>query len=220
MWLWYSWQSAAVVNENGDFLDIEVNDGNFSVQGAKERLQLVAKGQLPPEAKLLLERFPEAKPTPHGSENLPDANYPLPTDEQQMSADTAALSIAEEGVAMSAGDPDRRLEHLLRASDELRTLHLTMEARLVEWIGLFLPSARFEGDRSGLAKSMVELASLSELATLLDVEPAYDDPSSSEWNALHDWGCMVANQRRQLDRLEHAIRESTESHLPSVSALV
>jgi hypothetical protein len=43
MWLWYSWQSAAVVNENGDFLDIEVNDGNFSVQGAKERLQLVAR---------------------------------------------------------------------------------------------------------------------------------------------------------------------------------
>ena len=119
MWLWYSWQSAAVVNEFGDFLDIEVNDGNFSVQGAKERLQLVANGQLPPEAKLLHERFPEAKPTPHGSENLPEANYPLPTDEQQMSADTAALSIAEEGVAMSAGDPDRRLEHLLRASDEL-----------------------------------------------------------------------------------------------------
>ena len=220
MWLWYSWQSAAVVNQNGDFLDIEVNDGNFSVQGAKERLQLVAQGHLPPEAKLLLERFPEAKPTPHGSENLPDANYPLPTDEQQMAADTAALSIAEEGVAMSAGDPDRRLEHLLRASDELRTLHLTMEARLVEWIGLFLPRARFEGDRSGLAKSMVELSSLSELATLLDVEPAYDDPSSSEWNALHDWGCMVANQRRQLDRLEHAIRESTEYYLPSVSALV
>ena len=82
----------------------------------------------------------------------------MPTDEQQLAADTAALSIAEEGVAMSAGDPDRRLEHLLRASDELRTLHLTMEARLVEWIGLFLPRALFEGDRSGLAKSMVALS--------------------------------------------------------------
>jgi nucleolar protein 56 len=67
---------------------------------------------------------------------------------------------------------------------------------------------------------MIDLSSLSELALLLDVEPAYDDPLTSEWNALHDWGCMVANQRRQLDRLEHAIRESTESHLPSVSALV
>ena len=220
MWLWYSWQSAAVVNQNGDFLDLEVNDGNFSVQGAKERLQLVAQGHLPPEAKLLLERFPEAKPTPHGSENLPDANYPLPTDEQQMAADTAALSIAEEGVAMSAGDPDRRLEHLLRASEELRTLHLTMEARLIEWVGLFLPSARFEGDRSQVAGRLSGVSSLTEFASLLEVDDAYEQPSDSEWNSLHDWATMVSNQRRQLDRLEHAIRLSANSHLPSVSTLV
>jgi nucleolar protein 56 len=220
MWLWYSWQSAAVVNEHGDVLDMEFNNARFSVHAAKERLELISSGRLPAEAIILAERFPEAKPTPHGSKELPEFDIPFPTPEQLEVADEAALLMAKEGVAVSAADPDRRLEHLLRASEELRTLHLTMEARLIEWVGLFLPSARFEGDRSQVAGRLSDVSSLTEFANLLEVEDAYEQPSDSEWNSLHDWATMVSNQRRQLDRLEHAIRLSAQSHLPSVSTLV
>ena len=220
MWLWYSWQSAAVVNEHGDVLDAEFNNARFSVHVVKERLELIASGRLPPEAIVLAERFPEARPTAHGSEELPEFEMPLPTPDQLEVADEAALLMAKEGVAVSAADPDRRLEHLLRASEELRTLHLTMEARLIEWVGLFLPSARFEGDRSQVAGRLSAVSSLTEFASLLEVDDAYEQPSDSEWNSLHDWATMVSNQRRQLDRLEHAIRLSANSHLPSVSTLV
>ena len=220
MWLWYSWQSAAVVNEQGDLLDVEVNDARFSVHSAMERLRLVANGQMPPEAMILAERFPQAKPTAHGSEELPEFSVPQPTTAQMEVVDEAAFLLAKEGVAISAADPDRRLEHLLRASEELRTLHLTMEARLIEWVGLFLPSARFESNRSQVAGKLSDVANLSDFASLLEVEDAYEQPSDAEWKAMHDWATMVSNQGKQLDRLEHAIRISALAHLPSTSALV
>ena len=87
------------------------------------------------------------------------------------------------------------------------------------WV-CFLPSARFEGDRSQVAGRLSLVSSLTEFASLLEVDDAYEQPSESEWNSLHDWATMVSNQRRQLDRLEHAIRLSANSHLPSVSTLV
>ena len=220
MWLWYSWQSAAIVNENGDVLDVEINNARFSVHAAKDRLKLVANGQLPPEAIVLAERFPHAAPTAHGSDELPEFDVPQPTMIQMEIADEAALLLAKEGVAISAADPNRRLEHLLRASEELRTLHLTMEARLVEWVCLFLPSARFESNRSQVAGKLSDVDSLSDSASLLQVEDAYEQPSDSEWKALHDWAVMVSNQARQLDRLEHAIRLLAQEHLPSTSTLV
>ena len=115
MWLWYSWQSAAIVNENGDVLDAEINNARFSVHAAKDRLKLVANGQLPPEAIVLAERFPNAAPIAHGSDELPEFDVPQPTMNQMEIADEAALMLAKEGVAISAADPNRRLEHLLRA---------------------------------------------------------------------------------------------------------
>ena len=220
MWLWYSWQSAAIVNENGDVLDAEINNARFSVHAAKDRLKLVANGQLPPEAIVLAERFQNAAPTAHGSDELPEFDVPQPTMNQMEIADEAALMLAKEGVAISAADPNRRLEHLLRASEELRTLHLTMEARLVEWVGLFLPSARFETNRSQVAGKLSDVDSLSDFASLLQVEDAYEQPSDSEWKALRDWAVTVSNQARQLDRLEHAIRLLAQKHLPSTSTLV
>ena len=173
MWLWYSWQSAAVVNDEGDVLDLEINEARFSVHGAKERLQMISEGHLPPEAVVLKERFPEAKPAAHGSAELPEFEIPQPTASQLQVADEAAILLAKEGVAVSAADPDRRLEHLLRASEELRTLHLTMEARLIEWVGLFLPSARFERNRTKVAGKLSSVDSLSAFASMLDVENAY-----------------------------------------------
>jgi len=220
MWLWYDWQAAAVVNSDGSILDQDNWDGFYDQRLVVERLECIAQGGLTPEARLLLERFPEAKALVHGEPELPDADYPLPSDEAQQAADKAALALANLGVAQAAGDPDKRLEHLLRASDEMRSTYLTMESRLVEWVGLFLPEARFGRDRTSLAKQVGEADSLETLSKKLEVSLPPVGPSKSEWKTLREWGESTATFRGKLDRLENAIRELATEHLPSLSIML
>ena len=220
MWIWYDWQAAAVVNADGSILDQDNWDGFYDQRLVVERLECIAQGGLTPEARLLHERFPEAKPLVHGESELPDAEYPLPSDEAQQAADKAALALANLGVAQAAGDPDKRLEHLLRASDEMRSTYLTMESRLVEWVGLFLPEARFGRDRTSLAKQVGEADSLETLSKKLEVSLPPVGPSKTEWKALREWGESTATFRGKLDRLENAIRELAEQHLPSLSIML
>jgi nucleolar protein 56 len=220
MWLWYDWQAAAVVNSDGSILDQDNWDGFYDHRLVVERLECIAQGGLTPEARLLLERFPEAKPLIHGDADLPEAEYPLPSDEALQAADKAAIALANLGVAQAAGDPDKRLEHLLRASDEMRSTYLTMESRLVEWVGLFLPEARFGRDRTSLAKLVGEADSLESLSKKLEVSLPPVGPSKSEWKTLREWGESTATFRGKLDRLENAIRELAEQHLPSLSIML
>jgi nucleolar protein 56 len=220
MWLWYDWQAAAVVNSDGSILDQDNWDGFYDHRLVVERLECIAQGGLTPEARLLLERFPEAKPLIHGDSDLPEAEYPLPSDEALQAADKAAIALANLGVAQAAGDPDKRLEHLLRASDEMRSTYLTMESRLVEWVGLFLPEARFGRDRTSLAKQVGEADSLETLSKKLEVSLPPVGPSKSEWKTLREWGESTATFRGKLDRLENAIRELAEQHLPSLSIML
>lgn len=220
MWLWYDWQAAAVVNSDGSILDQDNWDGFYDHRLVVERLECIAQGGLTPEARLLLERFPEAKPLIHGDADLPEAEYPLPSDEALQAADKAAIALANLGVAQAAGDPDKRLEHLLRASDEMRSTYLTMESRLVEWVGLFLPEARFGRDRTSLAKLVGEADSLETLSKKLEVSLPPVGPSKSEWKTLREWGESTATFRGKLDRLENAIRELAEQHLPSLSIML
>ena len=220
MWLWYDWQAAAVVNSDGSILDQDNWDGFYDHRLVVERLECIAQGGLTPEARLLLERFPEAKPLIHGDADLPEAEYPLPSDEALQAADKAAIALANLGVAQAAGDPDKRLEHLLRASDEMRSTYLTMESRLVEWVGLFLPEARFGRDRTSLAKQVGEADSLETLSKKLEVSLPPVGPSKSEWTTLREWGESTATFRGKLDRLENAIRELAEQHLPSLSIML
>ena len=220
MWLWYDWQAAAVADDEGVIYDQAVWDGFFDQRALIERLHSISSGGLTPEAKLLQERFPKAKALIHGDEKLPQADWPLPSDEALEAADNAATEMARQGVAMAAGDPDRRLEHLLRASDEMRATFLTMEARLVEWVGLFLPEVRFGKDRTGLPKLVGDCESLSMLAKALEVSMPEEGPSKSEWKTLREWGESTATFRGKLDRLENAIRELSEAHLPSLSIML
>ena len=220
MWLWYDWQAAAVADDDGIIHDQAVWDGFFDQRALIERLYCIANGGLTQEAMLLHKRFPDAKPLIHGDEQLPEADWPLPSDEALQAADKAATEMARQGVAMAAGDPDKRLEHLLRASDEMRATFLTMEARLVEWVGLFLPEVRFGKDRSSLPKQVGEADSLATLASKLSVSMPENGPSKSEWKTLREWGESTATFRGKLDRLENAIRELSESHLPSLSIML
>ncbi len=220
MWLWYDWQAAAVADEEGTIHDQATWDGFYDQRAVIERLQCVANNSLTPEAKVLLERFPEAKPTIHGDLQLPNAEWPLPSNEALTAVDKAATEMARQGVAKAAGDPDRRLEHLLRASDEMRSTYLTMDARLVEWIGLFLPEVRFGKDRSSLPKQVENSDSLEMLANKLEVSMPEDGPSKSEWKSLREWGESTATFKGKLDRLENAIRELAQNHLPSLSIML
>ena len=220
MWLWYDWRAAAIADDEGTILDDEQWDGFLDQRSVVARLECIAAGGLTPEARTLLERFPDALPRVHGESDLPQADWPLPSQKAQQAVDQAAIAMATLGVAQAAGDPDRRLEHLMRASDEMRSTFITMEARLVEWVGLFLPEARFGADRSALGKTVSEAESLEHLSKTLDVSMPPVGPGKSEWKSLKEWGQSVSVFRGQLDRLENAIRNLSEQHLPSLSALL
>jgi len=220
MWLWYDWRSAAVANENGDILDSEEWDGWRDTDSLCTRIEIIAAGAITPEAERLSERFPDATIRIHGDEELPDANWPLPSSEALAALDNAAILLSKRGVDAAAGDPDRRLEHILRASDELRAAWITIEGRLVEWVGLFLPEARFERDRTGLAKQVAESQSLEDLAKRLNIGMPPRGPSEKEWFSLVDWATSVAEIKTRLERMEESIRELSSSHLPSLSLLL
>ena len=220
MWVWYDWRSAAVSDSNGNLHDVEEWDGWKDIDSVCTRLDMIAHGALTPEAERLSERFPDAKVLVHGSEGLPDADWPLPSQEALASLDKAAILLSKRGVDAAAGDPDRRLEHILRASDELRSSYVTIEGRLVEWVGLFLPEARFERDRMGLAKKVIESSSLTELADTLQVGMPPEGPTDAEWNSLHDWAESVWEIKNRLNSMENVVRELASNHLPSLSLLL
>jgi nucleolar protein 56 len=220
MWLWYDWRAAAVADSDGNILDVEEWDGWHDTNAVCSRMDIIAHEALTPEAERLLERFPDSTPLIHGDENLPDAEWPLPSNEALEYLDKAAILLSKRGVDAAAGDPDRRLEHILKASDELRASYVTIEGRLVEWVGLFLPEARFERDRTGLAKKVTESSDLAQLAELLDIGMPPEGPTDAEWASLKDWATSVSEIKARLDRMENVVRELASSHLPSLSALL
>ena len=219
MWLWYDWQAAAVVDEHGHLVDVMQWDGHMTEHAVVERLRLIASGQPIREAKELHERFPEAKLCVHGDPQLPEAEWPLPSREQQTIADAAALRLAVEGVQAAASDPDRRLEHLVRGSDELRASHLTMESRLIEWVGLFFPLSTVN-DRAAYVRVVADSETPEAFALAMEIEVPAELPSELEWRTVKEWAESTASANGRLDRMEHALRDLADSHLPSVSALV
>ena len=220
MWLWYDWRAAAVSDDDGNILDVEQWDGWRDTDAVCSRMDMIAYQAITPEAERLSERFPDAKIRIHGDEELPDTDWPTPPPEALECLDKAAILLSKRGVDAAAGDPDRRLEHILKASDELRASFITIEGRLVEWVGLFLPEARFERDRSGLAKKVIESSSLEELATMLDIGMPPKGPTDAEWASLHDWALSVQEIKKRLEKMEDVVRELATAHLPSLSGLL
>lgn len=219
MWLWYDWRAAAVADAQGHLLDSLEWDGHMTEHAVVERLRIVAQGGLIREAQDLSERFPDATVLVHGDPALPDAAWPLPSTEQQAMADAAALRLAVEGVQAAASDPDRRLEHLVRGSEELRASHLTMESRLLEWVGLFFPMTVVE-DRSAYVRSVASSKAPADFAEAMSVDLPESLPSDAEWRTIQEWAENTAGAQARLDRMEHALRGLAGEHLPSVSALV
>tara|TARA_B110001452_G_scaffold165360_1_gene138015 strand:- start:5145 stop:6152 length:1008 start_codon:yes stop_codon:yes gene_type:complete len=220
MWLWYDWRSAAVADSNGNIVDVEEWDGWKDTDAVCSRMDMIAHEAMTPEAERLSERFPDAKVLIHGDEELPDADWPIPSDEALNALDRAAILLSKRGVDAAAGDPDRRLEHILRASDELRAAFITIEGRLVEWVGLFLPEARFERDRSGLARKVIDSSGLTELAEIIGIGMPPVGPTDAEWDSLHDWAQSVLEIKNRLESMEDVVRELATEHLPSLAGLL
>jgi nucleolar protein 56 len=201
-------------------MDVEEWEGWKDTDAVCSRMDMIAHAALTPEAELLSERFPDAKVLIHGDENLPDADWPIPSDEALNALDRAAVLLSKRGVDAAAGDPDRRLEHILRASDELRAAFITIEGRLVEWVGLFLPEARFERDRSGLARKVIDSSNLTELAGVIGIGMPPVGPTDAEWDSLHDWAQSVLEIKNRLESMEDVVRELASEHLPSLAGLL
>ena len=132
----------------------------------------------------------------------------------------ATLIIAREGVAASGSDPDRRLEHLVRAGDELRASWTTLEARVVEWAGLFLSEFDLDERRDELAPAIANSKTLEEAAESLETVSIESGITDSEWSALNQWARGVVEVEDRLETVESAIREVAKSHLPSTSILI
>ena len=152
MKLWQDWQAAAVIDENFEILEVEYCKRSLNKEQVAKRLNLLSSGVLLEEARHLQQRYPEAILIDSSDEFLENVELPYPDDERMKILDEAALLLSKQNVDDSASDPDRRLEHLIRASDELRSSWVLLEARLIEWIVLLLPRARMEVDRNRLAK--------------------------------------------------------------------
>jgi len=219
MKLWQDWQAAAVIDDNFEVLEVEIYKGSLNKEIVAKRLRLLSSGVLLQEAKHLLQRYPEAVLVQPSDNIHEEVELPIPDDERMKILDEAALLLSKQDVDESASDPDRRLEHLIRAAEEIRSSWVLLEARLTEWIVLLLPRARMESDRNRIAKLVMESNKLSDLAEHFDVDLPPSSPKETEWAVIKHWSETVASLESQLARIESTVRELALEHLPSLSAI-
>ena len=219
MKLWQDWQAAAIVDDNFELLEVEIYKGSLNKEVVAKRLRLLSSGVLLQEAKHLLQRYPEAELVQPEDNIHEHVNLPFPDEERMKILDEAALLLSKQNVDDSASDPDRRLEHLIRAADEIRSSWVLLEARLTEWIVLLLPRARMESDRNKLAKLVINSEKLSDLATYFDVDLPPVTPKENEWRVIKNWSETVASLESQVGIIESTVRELALEHLPSLSAI-
>ena len=219
MKLWQDWQAAAIIDDNFELLEVEIYKGSLNKEVVAKRLRLLSSGVLLQEAKHLLQRYPEAELVQPEDNIHEHVNLPFPDEERMKILDEAALLLSKQNVDDSASDPDRRLEHLIRAADEIRSSWVLLEARLTEWIVLLLPRARMESDRNKLAKLVINSEKLSDLATYFDVDLPPVTPKENEWRVIKNWSETVASLESQVGIIESTVRELALEHLPSLSAI-
>jgi len=218
MRLCWDWRLARVFDESGEIVDESVWDVGRKPAAVANRLNLLSEGRMTDEARRLSERFPEAENT---TIHELEANLwpPISTDEAQLLQD-ATLVIAQAGIAEASSNPDRRLEHLVRAGDEMRASWTTLEARVIEWAGLFLPEIDLDENRSIIPIALASAETLDGAASELETVASPSGINESEWSALSQWARGVVEVEARLQSVESAIKEIATKHLPSTSALI
>ena len=212
----WDWRFARVYDENGDVVDECIWVGNRTPDTLANRLALLMRGRMTLEAQTLADRFPDCIACP----SIEVSSWPeLDTDESVLLQD-ASVKLAERGVSESASDPDYRLEHLVQATEEMRSAHNTLESRVVEWAGIFLPSLDIDQHRSRIASAISNSTSLQEIGESLDTIPAEAQIGPKEWSAIHSLAASTVKLATDMDRMEESVRELSEIHLPSLSLLL
>jgi nucleolar protein 56 len=212
----WDWRLARVYDEEERVLDEIIWGGVRTKTALVERLTLLMNGRMTIEARTLSERFPEIQVTPPTSID----SWPALGDEEIALLQDASLKLAERGVADSAADSDRRLEHLVMALDEARSSQNSLESHIVEWAGLFLPTLDLDLHRSSIASAVSNSSNLLELAAVLDVVAAEVELGPHEWSGLHSLASSTVNMTDTVDSMEKSVRELTNTYLPSVSNLI
>ncbi|HJL59864.1 MAG TPA: hypothetical protein QF621_05885, partial [Candidatus Thalassarchaeaceae archaeon] len=185
MRLSWDWRLARIFDDAGEIVDESFWDAGRKPPTVAKRLTLLSEGRMTDEANRLSARFPEAVKTP--IHELESGMWPPISSEEAELLQAATLVIAQAGIAHASSDPDRRLEHLVRAGDEMRATWTTLEARVIEWAGLFLPEINLDENRSTIPIALARSDSLEDAATHLDTVASPTGISDSEWAALSQW---------------------------------
>ena len=207
-----------MVDENANIVDEIVWSSKRSVGALADRLWELQSGGLSPEARTLVDRFPDAQSD--GLAAVSDSDWPELDDEEHEILSKASARLAKRGVANSAADPDRRLDMLSGATSELRAAWGTSEARCVEWAGLFLPDADLDRQRENIPSKVADAKSIDEAAASLDLQAPEHHPADQEWIALRAHARGVIDLAERLDLAEQATRALAQQHVPTLSLLV
>ena len=215
MHLHWDWRLARVVDAEGIIIDESIWDGVRSSGSVADRIEMVRRNHMTPEARDLSERFPEAQ---YSSTNPNE--WPSFSSEEIMLLDQASVILARRGLEESAGDIDRRMEHLVHAVEEMRVGWTTIESRVVEWVGLFLTEINLDEQRRIIVTETSASSSFEDLLQRLDTESPLHSPTDEEWAALQGAASSAVEMADRIKDTEAAIRSHAESHVPSLSALL
>ena len=69
-------------------------------------------------------------------------------------------------------------------------------------------------DRAAYVRSVAASETPQAFAEAMEVDVPSELPSELEWRSLREWAENTAGAHARLDRMEHALRQLAESHLP------
>ena len=165
----YDWRLARVIDEDFNILDEVAWTASRTSSKVANRLGDAQRGRMTQETRVLSLRFPDARLDPFGHLDISD--WPEITAEEEQMVASAATILARRGVAMSAGNPDRRLDMLVSSQIELRSAWTTIESRCIEWAGLLLPILDLDSKRDLIPSAIANSESLQAAASDLGTEP-------------------------------------------------
>ena len=213
----YDWRLARVVDEEDQIID-ELFWNRISTKNLVDRLSDLQSGRITPEARTLMERFPDAEKDSLGA--LSYSEWPELSDEETKKFIEASTRLAKRGVAESSGDIDRRMDMLVSANNEIRSSWTTLEARCIEWTGLFLSDLDLDEQRKKIPEIVSRSKSINDVANEFNVSEPKHQPSEEEWNTITSQAQLVVNLANQITSSEDTIRTIANDYLPSLSALM
>ena len=213
----YDWRLARVIDDEDQIID-ELYWNRISTKNLVDRLSDLQSGRITPEARTLMERFPDAEKDSLGV--ISYSEWPELSDEEIKKFIEASTRLAKRGVAESSGDIDRRMDMLVSANNEIRSSWTTLEARCIEWIGLFLSDLDLDEQRKKIPEIVSRSKSINEVAKVFDTLEPKHQPSKEEWETINSQASNVVNLENQLQISEETIRVLANDYLPSLSALM